>query len=67
MDGDPSDAGSPAPLPIEIVESVARVLGTGTTELPPMHDYVDLEAVDLRPIGGAPGPAGGRYSSFASR
>jgi hypothetical protein len=33
------------PLPVQIVEAVAAVLNTDTTDLPPMYDYVDLEAV----------------------
>jgi hypothetical protein len=34
------------PLSLRVVQRVASELGRDTTELPPMYDYVDLEAVE---------------------
>jgi hypothetical protein len=34
------------PLALRVVRRVAAVLGRDTTELPPMYDHVDLEAVE---------------------
>lgn len=33
-------------FPVRVVEAVAAELGQDTTDLPPMYDAVDLEAVD---------------------
>jgi hypothetical protein len=40
----PRDPG--IPLPIQVAESVAEELNRDTTEMPPLSDYVDLEAAE---------------------
>jgi hypothetical protein len=41
-----SSAQATLPAPIEVIESVAEALDAHPTDLPPMYDAVDLEAID---------------------
>lgn len=46
-EGGSTDDGSPgAPPSVRIVEAVAAETGRDAIELPPLHDYVDSDAVD---------------------
>lgn len=46
-DGGPTDDGGPdVPPSVRIVEAVAAETGRDPTDLPPLHDYVDSDAID---------------------
>jgi hypothetical protein len=51
------------PLPVQVAESVAEELERDTTEMPPLSDYVDLEAAEqvLAAAGGDAGPVVVRF------